>query len=137
MGRNRALARCYPTGKTEYMGRHPGLIMRRICSARRCGLLIASLMVTAGSVPSKHKEDAGGEACVARTATIEARPAIPLVRLEIGLAGPPILGSDGRWWLLGRDGEIAHFRRDDSLAWSISVAATISGAGAADDQGLL
>jgi hypothetical protein len=68
---------------------------------------------------------------------IDAGPAIPLVRLEIGLAGPPVLGSDGRWWLVGRDGEIAHFRRDDSLAWSISVGATISGAGAADDQGLL
>ncbi len=61
----------------------------------------------------------------------------PMIGLGVGLAGPPLLGRDGSWWLLGSDGEIGHFRGDDHLIWSISVGSTITGAAVADEQGLL
>ena len=69
----------------------------------------------------------------------DAAPWMPslLGNLEVGLAGPPVVAPDGSWWLLGRDGELEHFRRDDALLWSISLPATITGAAAADELGLL
>ncbi len=57
--------------------------------------------------------------------------------LEVGLAGPPVVGADGGWWLLGRDGEVERFGPDDSLKWSISIAASINGASATDESGRL
>ena len=61
----------------------------------------------------------------------------PMIGLGVGLAGPPLLGRDGSWWLVGSDGEIGHFRGDDHLMWSISVGSTITGAAVADEQGVL
>lgn len=57
--------------------------------------------------------------------------------LEVGLAGPPVVGADGSWWLVGRDGEVERFRVDGSLVWSISAAAAVVGASVADDSGAL
>jgi hypothetical protein len=57
--------------------------------------------------------------------------------LLVGLAGPPVVGADGSWWLVGRDGEVERFRVDDSLVWSISAAAAIVGGSVADDSGAL
>jgi len=57
--------------------------------------------------------------------------------LEVGLSGPPVVGPDGGWWLLGRDGEVERFGPDDSLKWSISIAASITGEAATDESGQL
>ena len=57
--------------------------------------------------------------------------------LEVGLSGPPIVGPDGGWWLVGRDGEVERFGPDDSLKWSISIAASITGEAATDESGQL
>lgn len=96
----------------------------------RVSIFLAIMAVCAPSRPQESKTTASlpvsGELRSDRIAS-----------LEVGLAGPPIVGADGAWWLLGRDGEVEHFRRDDSLLWSISVAATITGSAAADELGLL
>jgi hypothetical protein len=68
---------------------------------------------------------------------VDARRPKLMIGLGIGLAGPPVLGADGGWWLLGSDGEIGHFRADDHLLWSISIGSTITGAAALDEQGIL
>lgn len=57
--------------------------------------------------------------------------------LEVGLAGPPVLGADGGFWLLGRDGEVERFESDESLSWSISIHASITGESAVDESGRL
>lgn len=95
------------------------------------------------SVPSKpqpSQNPASSTPALALTAaTTDTLPAQPtlLGSLEVGLAGPPVVAPDGGWWLLGRDGEVERFDRQDSLTWSISLAATITGAAVADDDGIL
>lgn len=98
--------------------------------------MVASLAV---SVPSRPKvvSNAFGSLKAPSASNSGASQPRFLVGLEVGLAGPPIVGSDGGWWLLGTDGEIERFRADDSLLWSISLATTISGPAAADNLGLL
>ena len=103
--------------------------------------VFSSLMAV--SVPSKPHPNtvpAGGASASAQNAAwTAAAPAQPklLAKLEVGLAGPPVVSPDGSWWLLGRDGEVERFDRDDTLVWSISLAATITGASVADEQGVL
>jgi outer membrane protein assembly factor BamB len=95
----------------------------------------ALLALLGGSVPSRpHPQSAAPRAEAA-----EGSPSglVLIGGLEVGLAGPPVLGRDGSWWLLGRDGEVERFGRNDRLAWSISVAAAVMGSAVADEDGVL
>ena len=66
-----------------------------------------------------------------------AHPLPPVFRLDVGLAGPPVVAGDGTWWLSGRDGELALLGTNDSPVWSISLGAAITGDVAIDEHGSL
>ncbi len=95
------------------------------------GFSVTSKPNQANSVASSAQPPQHGES------ELEPQHCPAMFGLGIGLAGPPLLAADGGWWLLGRDGEIGHFRADDHLLWSISIGSTITGAAASDEQGIL
>jgi hypothetical protein len=124
---------------------HPGRLLRAARWSRRAAAIGGSIFVAAigFSAPSKPNQapisatSSEKQPCALAESKLDAQQPQPMIGLGIGLAGPPLLSTDGAWWLLGRDGEIGHFRADDHLLWSVSIASTITGAAVSDAQGIL
>ena len=112
----------------------------RLAWACRLGSLgaIALLCATGLAVGAPQRQEETPTAAALLPPAVNALAAqSPVFRLDMGLAGPPLLAPDGTWWLLGRDGEVARVRADDSLDWAIALGTAINRPAAIDDAGVI
>ncbi len=121
---------------------------RQFLAHRLCGTVTASsilpllavglLLLTKQAASVPHRTDQKPpESSSSSVREPIANPLLPVFRLDVGLAGPPVVADDGTWWLSGRDGELARLSPNDTPVWSISLGAAITGDAAIDDHGLL